>query len=87
MIDCSKIPLQDKGCHLITGFSITLIIGFVAYYLGFDNHVVYGLIAGALVGAAKEAYNEYTYDGADFFDFFATIVGVFFGGAIVVLLT
>ncbi len=87
MIDCNKIPYNDKGCHLIAGFTITLIIGFIAYYLGFNNHVVYGLVAGSLAGAAKEAYDEYTYDGADFFDFFATIVGVFFGGAIVVLFT
>ena len=70
---------KDKIYHTIAGFIITLIVGL---YFG----VGYGLIMGALAGVAKEAYDEYSYRGADFFDFFATLLGTFLGGAIVVLI-
>jgi len=78
---------KDKVLHVVAGFVITLSVGFIAYYLGYEYPQGYGVLAGALAGVAKEAFDEYRYGGADFFDFFATIVGVFFGGALVVLLT
>lgn len=87
MIDCSKIPLQDKGCHFIAGFVITLTVGFIAYYAGAEYPQGYGVLAGFIAGVAKEAKDQIDYRGADFFDFFATIAGTFFGGLVVTILT
>ena len=78
---------RDKILHVIAGFVITLFVGFIAYYLCYEYPQGYGILAGVLAGVGKEAFDEYRYGGADFFDLFATIVGVFFGGALVVLFT
>ena len=71
---------QDKILHAVAGLVITLVVGLLF-------GIVYGLISGAVAGVLKEAHDEYDYYGADFFDFFATLIGVFLGGAIVVAFT
>lgn len=86
MFDCSRIPLKDKGCHLIAGFVITLIVGLMF-------SVLYGVIAGAVAGLAKELYDEWKKRrgehpvGFDWFDLFATLLGTWVGGAVVVLVS
>lgn len=87
MIDCSNIPLKDKGCHFIAGFVITLVVGCIAYFLGLDYPQGHGVLAGVLAGVSKEAYDMYSYGKFDFYDIMATWIGVFIGGAIVVILT
>lgn len=77
---------KDKILHFIAGFIITVVFSYMAYIEGLEYPQAYGITAGALAGACKEAWDEYSYGGGDFFDFFATIVGVFVGGALVVLL-
>lgn len=69
---------QDKVLHLLAGFVITTIIGLLF------GHVVYGLIAGFVAAVGKEVY-DYKVNGVyDFFDMFATLLGAFVGGALVV---
>ena len=69
---------QDKILHLIAGFIITAIVG-----LAFGS-VAYGLIAGFVAAVGKEIY-DYKVNGVyDFFDMFATLLGAFVGGALVV---
>ena len=84
-IDCTKIPLQDKGCHFIAGFIITLIVGFIAYFLGAEYPQAYGITLGVIAGIGKELYDKYDYGDFDFFDAMVTGVGAFFGGLIVTL--
>lgn len=78
MIDCSRIPLKDKGCHLIAGFVITLIVGFL-------TSVEYGILAGAITGVGKEVYDYYDYGTFDNRDLFFTVVGTIIGGLILIL--
>ena len=63
---------QDKVLHALAGFAIALSVALL-------SDAIFGLIAGLLAGAAKEAYDEYSYGGADFFDFFATLLGTVVG--------
>ena len=63
----NKIPI-DKIYHFIAGFMITLIVSCIL-------EPVMGLVAGVSAGVLKEAYDKYSYNGADFFDLFATVVG------------
>ena len=79
MIDCSRIPLKDKGCHLIAGFVITLIVGFL-------TSVEYGILAGAIAGVGKEVYDYYDYGTFDNRDLFFTVVGTIIGGLILILM-
>ena len=72
MIDCSKIPYTDKGCHFIAGFIIAIVFTFTL-------NPLWGLVMGVVAGIIKEAYDEYRYGGGDFFDVFATVVGTFAG--------
>jgi len=77
---------QDKILHFIAGLIITVVSSYIAHIQGLDYPQAYGITVGVLAGACKEAWDEYSYIGGDFFDFFATIIGVFFGGLLVVLL-
>lgn len=62
----------DKIYHFLAGFIIAMSISFL-----YDP--LYGLTAGFLAGAAKEALDEYRYGGADIYDFYATVLGTFAG--------
>ena len=87
MIDCSNIPYNDKGCHFIVGFVITLIVGLIAYYVGVDYPQGYGVLAGVVAGVGKEAVDLYRYDKFDYLDMFVTFIGSFFGGLLVVIVS
>jgi hypothetical protein len=65
MIDpkISKWTGQDKLLHLILGFFIMVFGGWISLLI-------------AAIG--KEVWDEYTYGGADYKDFIATIVGGLF---------
>lgn len=71
-LNCNKIPMKDKGCHFIAGFIIAISVN---WFFG----PLYAILAGIFVGFAKEAYDKYSYDKADFFDLFATFIGTFVG--------
>jgi VanZ family protein len=71
MINCTRVPGKDKGCHFIAGFVIALIVSFIVGGL-------IGVAVAVAAGIAKEAYDQYKYRGADFADFLATT----FGGAL-----
>lgn len=74
--DCRKIPYGDKGCHFLVGLVIAVV---VSLYL----NPLYGLVAGAVVGVLKEAWDEHSYGGGSFFDFFFTLGGTFLGAVLV----
>ncbi len=78
---------QDEVLHFLAGFMIALIVSYIAFYLGFDYPQTYGFLAGILAGLCKELYDMYDYGRFGFFDLFATLIGAFFGGAIVVLVS
>ena len=86
MFDCSKIPYKDKGCHMVAGFVIALIVGLIAYYLGFEYPQSYSVTTAVVAGIAKEAFDYRSYGVFDGFDMFSTFVGGFFGGLAVVIL-
>ena len=70
-MNCKWIPFdngQDKICHFGVGFIVAIVLSIIISPL-------VGLIAGVVLGLGKEAYDEYKYGGADFFDLFATISG------------
>ena len=69
LIDFAK---SDKGKHFGVGFAIALLFSII-----FSPAV--GFIVGTLVGIGKEAHDEWDYNGADFFDFFATLIGTTVG--------
>lgn len=59
----------DKALHFAAGLLIVVILmmaGVSALYAG---------IVCVLAAAGKEAVDEYTYGGADFLDFIATLAG------------
>ena len=62
----------DKAYHMIVGFIIALAVSLLF-------NPMYGFMAGSGVGLAKELYDQYIYDGFDFFDWFSTIFGAFMG--------
>ena len=62
--------MTDKILHFAAGFIIAL--GFTIVM-----SPIYGLAAGVSAGIAKELWDEFDYGGADFWDFFATLAGVF----------
>ena len=68
---CNKIPFKDKGCHFIVGFFGTLILGFVI-------PIVWSIIIMAIIGVAKEIYDEMKSDGTgfSFMDIVATYLGI-----------
>ena len=84
---------KDKKLHLTAGFVIALIVGFIAYYVGAEYPQSWGVNAGVSAGAGKELYDEWKHRrgehpvGFDFWDLFATMIGAFFGGLAVVILT
>lgn len=60
---------QDKANHLVYGLAI-----FIAF--GFAFGAVAGLVAAALIGAAKEVYDKVSGKGCpDALDFVATAAG------------
>ena len=61
----------DKILHFVAGFGITLCVSL--FY-----SPLYGMVVGIVAGVLKEVYDHIIYDGEDFFDFFATLGGVFF---------
>ncbi len=63
---------QDKVLHFMAGFMIA-----ISFTLVFAP--IYGVVAGVVAGLGKEAWDQYQYDGADFFDFFVTISGTWTG--------
>lgn len=67
-----NIPL-DKVYHFVAGFIISIAV------VLFTGLAWAGLIAGFLAGLFKELYDQYSYKGGDFFDFFATLAGTFAG--------
>lgn len=63
---------QDKVLHFGVGFTVGLVLAiFVSPSIG--------AIVGAVLGLAKELYDQYKYDGFDFFDLFTTIFGAWTG--------
>jgi len=75
---------KDKIYHFIAGFILTVIFSYMAYIQGFDYPQSYGVAVGVCAGVGKELFDYYDYGKFDFFDMFATFVGVFVGGAVVV---
>ena len=71
-IPCGKFPLEDIGCHMFVGFLISLIVGVL-----FNPYI--GVVVGLVVGLTKELYDQYSYSGGDFYDFFATGIGAIIG--------
>ena len=68
MIYCDKRLWKDEWCHFGAGFIITIIASFfVGSFIGVGVAV--------MAGIAKEAYDQYKYQGADFLDFFTTVLG------------
>ena len=73
-MNCNWIPFekgQDKICHFGVGFIVAMVLSIAIA-------PIWGLIGGVILGLGKEAYDEYQYAGADFFDLFATVAGVTF---------
>jgi hypothetical protein len=66
----------DKLYHLIAGVLIAAATG---YFFG----PAIGLAAGAIAGAAKEAWDHIDYGGANWPDFVATLLGAGAGAALV----
>jgi hypothetical protein len=76
-ISCEKIPMKDKGCHLIVGF----IIGILSA-LFIDSAFMF--LPMLIAGFGKEVYDEYLgKTGFDFADLFSTVIG----GTIGIMLT
>jgi hypothetical protein len=76
-ISCEKIPMKDKGCHLIVGFIIGVLS---ALFIGNEFVILPTIIAGF----GKEVYDEYLGEtGFDFDDLLSTVIG----GAIGILIT
>lgn len=77
------IIAPDKIKHIVAGFAVALVVGIIFLIVGFSviNSAVAGLIAAVIVGAAKEAYDEWRKrkhnegNGWDWYDFSATIIG------------
>jgi len=67
-IPCSRIPLKDKGCHLIAGFIISSI---AMIFFG----PIFSLIIGAGAGVIKEVIDSIRYDGWDTSDAIYTTAG------------
>jgi hypothetical protein len=67
-IPCNKIPLKDKGCHLIAGFVIsgTALLVFSA---------ITSLVIGVVIGLIKEAFDSINYNRWDTTDAIFTIIG------------
>ena len=76
-INCNKIPLRDKGCHIIVGFVLSAIL---TYFLGY----LYGFIITSVIGILKEGYDYKSYRHFDVYDLSATVVGAIFGAALVI---
>ena len=85
-INCTRLfswlPISssyDKVCHFVAG----LIISAVAAFFG---GVMIGLAAGFIAGLGKEAYDQYSENGsgANFFDFFSTLLGTVIGSILTV---
>ena len=78
-IKCNKIPLKDRGCHFLVGVFVVLL---VAYY-----SPLVGAFMAIVLGGFKEVYDHRSYNGEDYWDFFATVlgavVGIFIYGLIV----
>jgi len=75
-INCNKIPMKDKGCHLIAGAITAMMFTIIA------NPVV-GVLSGVVVGVGKEMYDKFSYGKFDFEDLVATFLGGCFGAAII----
>jgi len=78
-MNCNFVPIKhgkDKVCHIIAGFIISFVAALILskfipmYYVGLAS-----LAIGILAGVVKEAIDQYRYKGADYFDFFATLMG------------
>ena len=84
MVCSSQIP-KDKQLHLGAGF----IIGSSTYYFAQKHDInpigCYLLSLGttALAGGGKELYDELKYNGADWGDFKATMIGGLIGAHII----
>jgi hypothetical protein len=70
---------RDKLLHLIAGIVIAAAVGYL-----FGPAI--GLAAGAIAGAAKEAWDHIDYGGANWPDFVATLIGAGAGAALITIL-
>ena len=70
----------DKIYHLVSGFAISLIFGFI--------NPVLGLILAIIAGVGKEVYDKYIKKSAiDPLDVIATVVGGILGTGLAIVVT
>lgn len=59
----------DKLLHFIAGMLIAGVVGIIPCFAN------YALIVAAVAGVAKEAYDQYSYDGWCWYDLLYTVIG------------
>ena len=75
---------EDKQLHFLGTTLVALSTTAILSNRGFSKteSFAYGVLAGVLVGVAKEAYDEYSYGGGSKRDMYADVAGSIFGSAI-----
>ncbi len=64
---------RDKIKHLAVGFTVSLVASAVAVFFGYSPWL--GLVTAAVIGSAKEVFDDHGPGHEDFMDFFATFAG------------